>query len=106
MFGIVMTMEPYHLVNTPEFRHVLPTSDVPTVVASASELEDAVVATAPTLEESVLARIEQPPPAGWSLRALADGRPVINPILDEAWALYPWGAEPATPQDTGASAES
>ncbi|MGW3652459.1 hypothetical protein [Streptomyces sp. NPDC000878] len=106
MFGIVMTMEPYHLVNTPEFRHVLPSTDVPTVVASANELEDAVVATTPSLEEAILARIEQPPPAGWSLRALADGRPVINPILDEAWALYPWGAEHTAPPEGGASAES
>jgi hypothetical protein len=103
MFGIVMTMEPYHLVNTPEFRHVLPATDVPTVVASASELEDAVVATDPSLEEAVLARIEQPPPAGWSLRALADGRPVINPILDEAWALYPWGTQSTVSQGGGAA---
>lgn len=106
MFGIVMTMEPYHLVNTPELRQVLPATDVPTVVASVSELEDAVVATAPSLEEAILAQIEQPPPAGWSLRALADGRPVISPILDEAWALLPWCTDHTTPPVSEAPAES
>lgn len=90
MFGIVVTMEPYHLVNTPDFRDTLPITDVPTLVAPASELEDAVIATDPGLEQALLAQIEQPTPAGWSLRALADGRPAINPILDEAWAAYPW----------------
>lgn len=98
MFGIVVTMESYHLVNTPEFRHVLPTTNVPTVVASASELEDAVVATHAGLEEAILAQIDQPPPGGWSLRDLASGRDVINPILDEAWAAYPWGTEPQVPR--------
>ncbi|MFJ5850840.1 hypothetical protein [Streptomyces sp. NPDC092903] len=91
MFGIVVTMEPYHLVNSPEFRNILPTTDVPTLVASANELEDAVVATDPGLEQALLAQIEQPTPAGWFLRTLVDGRPVINPILDEAWSAYPWG---------------
>ncbi|UYQ60671.1 hypothetical protein [Streptomyces peucetius] len=90
MFGLVITMEPYHLVNTPDFRDTLPTTDVPTLVAPASELEDAVIATDPGLEHALLAQIEQPTPAGWSLRALADGRPAINPILGGAWAAYPW----------------
>ncbi|MGW1641567.1 hypothetical protein [Streptomyces lavendulae] len=94
MFGIVVTMEPYHLVNTPAFRSVLPASDVPTVIASCSELEDAVVATDPGLETAVLASFEHPPPTGWSLRDLAGSRTVINPILEEAWEAYPWGGRP------------
>lgn len=91
MFGIVVTMEPYHLVNSPEFRGILPVTDVPTLVASASELEDAVVATDPGLGQALLAQLERPTPAGWSLRTFVDGQPVLNPILDEAWAAYPWG---------------
>ncbi|MFF3675861.1 hypothetical protein ACFYYS_18030 [Streptomyces sp. NPDC002120] len=94
MFGIVVTMEPYHLVNTPAFRDVLPETVVPTVVASCSELEDAVVAADPGLEAAVLAHIEQPPAGGWSLRDVAGQRTVINPILEEAWAALPWGAPP------------
>ncbi|MFE2146639.1 hypothetical protein ACFXA3_33780 [Streptomyces sp. NPDC059456] len=92
MFGIVVTMEPYHLVNTPAFRSVLPDTDVPTVVASCSELEDAVVATDPGLEAAILAHVEEPPPEGWSLRSMAGSRTVINPILDQAWEALPWGA--------------
>ncbi|MFJ6354807.1 hypothetical protein ACIQKB_35790 [Streptomyces sp. NPDC092046] len=94
LFGIVVTMEPYHLVNTPWFRGGLPATDVPTVVASCSELEDAVVSTCPGLEAGILAHIEQPPPGGWSLRSMAGGRTVINPILEEAWEAYPWGTPP------------
>ncbi|MFF4265799.1 hypothetical protein [Streptomyces virginiae] len=91
--GVVVTMEPFHLFNAPEFRSVLPATTVPTVVASASELEDAVVLTENSLEQALLAHIKQPPPGGWSLRDLSQGRTAINPILDEAWAAYPWGAE-------------
>ncbi|MER6913986.1 hypothetical protein ABT354_20125 [Streptomyces sp. NPDC000594] len=89
VFGLVVTMEPYHLINSPDFRHVLPDTDVPTLIASVSELEDAVTATDPGLEQALLTWIEEP--VGWSLRALADGRSVINPVLDEAWSAYPWG---------------
>ncbi|MGW0885847.1 hypothetical protein [Streptomyces sp. NPDC002671] len=105
MFGIAVTMEPYHLVNSPEFRDALPATDIPTAVASASELEDAVVANAPGLEEAILAQIEQPPPGGWSLRAPASGRTDINPILDEAWAAYPWGTEHTSPSGDTAAME-
>ncbi|MEU6310778.1 hypothetical protein [Streptomyces sp. NPDC047014] len=94
MFGIVVTLEPYHLVNTPWFRAELPATDVPTVVASCSELEDAVVATGPGLEVGILAHIKQPPPDGWSLRSLAGDRTVINPILSDAWGALPWGTQP------------
>ncbi|MFI5867464.1 hypothetical protein [Streptomyces sp. NPDC051546] len=95
MFGIVVTMEPYHLVNTPWFRAELPATDVPTVVASCSELEDAVVAPGPGLEAGILAHIEQPPPDGWSLRSLAGERTAINPILAQAWEALAWGAPSA-----------
>lgn len=92
MFGIVVTMEPYHWVNAPEFRSALPDTVVPTVVASAGELEDAVVATDPTLREAILAQLDQTPPGGLSLRTMSRGRTVINPILDQAWATFPWGS--------------
>ncbi|MFE5795790.1 hypothetical protein ACFQ8C_24895 [Streptomyces sp. NPDC056503] len=90
MFGLAITMEPYHFANTPGFRETLPATDIPTLVASVSELEDAVVATGPSLEQALLAEIEQPMNEGWSLRSIADGRPVINTILEEAWAICPW----------------
>ncbi|MEY2227921.1 hypothetical protein [Streptomyces sp. BF23-19] len=108
MFGIVVTMEPYHWVNAPEFRSVLPpdSDGVSTVIASAGELEDAVVSTGPSLREAILGQIDQAPPGGWSLRALTSGRTVINPILDAAWSAFPWGDHHATPAGdtaTGAS---
>ncbi|MFJ9580699.1 nuclease-related domain-containing protein [Streptomyces sp. NPDC101191] len=96
VFGIVVTMEPYHLINAPDFRGLLPETVVPTVVASAGELEDAVVATDPGMEEGIVSRIGRPPPGGWSLRDLAGGRTAINPILDQAWETSPWGTEHAS----------
>ncbi|MGW0334286.1 hypothetical protein ACWD0J_20860 [Streptomyces sp. NPDC003011] len=92
-FGIVVTMEPYHLVNSPDFRVLLPD----TAIASAGELEDVVVAADPGLQEGIASRLGQPPPGGWSLRDLASGRVVINPVLDQGWAAYPWGTEHASP---------
>lgn len=92
-FGIVVTMEPYHLINAPDFRTLLPSTTVPTAVASASELEDAVVAVDPCLESVVVSRMGHPPAGGWSLRDLIGGGAIINPILDQAWEAYPWGTE-------------
>ncbi|MFE3129335.1 hypothetical protein ACFXHD_38640 [Streptomyces hydrogenans] len=90
MFGLVVTMEPYHFVNDPGVRNVLPPTDIPTLVAAVSELEDAVISTNPGLEQALLARINQPAPGEWNLRALVGERSGINPILDEAWAACPW----------------
>ncbi|MEU8542981.1 hypothetical protein AB0C52_23845 [Streptomyces sp. NPDC048717] len=67
----VMTSRPAVLVNTPDFRNTLTTTDVPTLIAPVSELEDAAIATGSDLGQTLLAQIEQPTPAGWSLRALA-----------------------------------
>ncbi|MGX1480464.1 UNVERIFIED_CONTAM: hypothetical protein RKD50_009272 [Streptomyces canus] len=90
-------MEPYHLVNSPDFRVLLPETAVPTAIASAGELEDVVVAADPGLREGFVSRLGQPPPGGWSLRDLASGRVVINPVLDQGWAAYPWGTGHASP---------
>ena len=77
-FGIVVTMEPYHLVNFPDFRVLLPDTAVPTAIASTGELEDVVVAADPGPQEGIVSWLGQPPPGGWSLRDLASGRVVIN----------------------------
>ncbi|MFE9812954.1 hypothetical protein [Streptomyces sp. NPDC005548] len=79
-FGIGVPMEPYHLINAPDFRSLLPATTIPTAVASASELEDAVVAVDPGLEDAVVSTMRQPPPGGWSLRDLIGGQAVIKQL--------------------------
>ncbi|MFB7675843.1 hypothetical protein ACFC26_31000 [Kitasatospora purpeofusca] len=86
VLGMVVTMEEYHLVNSPEFRAVLPSVSFPVTVAAASELEEAV--TQPDLAD--LLRAGSVLPGGWSLRHGLEGRTIpLNPILAQAWEELP-----------------
>ncbi len=90
LLGMVVTMEPYHMVNAPEFRGVLAQSTVPVTVASVSELEDAVVLEGSSLASELLAGAS-PAPDGWSVREILAGRPLgENPILTAAWDSLPF----------------
>ncbi|MFJ9167363.1 hypothetical protein ACIRN5_23675, partial [Lysinibacillus fusiformis] len=89
LLGMVVTMEPYHLVNSSEFRSVLPTATFPVTVAAVSELEDAVVVGDTTVSD--LLRTGSTSPDGWSIRASLDGRIFgENPILAKAWETLPF----------------
>lgn len=48
--------------------------------------EDAVVAVDPGLQEGIVSRLGQPPPAGWFLRDLASGRVARADEAVAAWA--------------------
>ncbi|MEV7123888.1 nuclease-related domain-containing protein [Kitasatospora griseola] len=86
VLGMVVTMEEYHLVNSLEFRSVLPSTSFPVTVAAANELEEAV--TQPDLAD--LLRAGSVLPAGWSLRHGLEGRTIpLNPILARAWEELP-----------------
>ncbi|MFD8782556.1 hypothetical protein [Kitasatospora sp. NPDC059599] len=89
ILGTVLTMEPYHLVNSPEFRSVLPTASFPVAVAAASELEDAVTITDTTISDLLLTGSRSP--GGWSIRASLNDRVLgENPVLAQAWEELPF----------------
>ncbi|MEU5387166.1 hypothetical protein [Kitasatospora cineracea] len=86
VLGMVVTMEPYHHINSPGLRTALPRAPFPVTVASANELEEAV--TVPNLGELLLAGARSP--GDWSIRrSLGDRRIPENPILAEAWEQLP-----------------
>ena len=97
ILGMVVTMEPYHMINAPEFRSVLPAGTVSTTIAAIGELEDAVTVTDTSLSTILLAGSQSGiPGGGWSVRtALGDHTLELNPILDQAWAATPF-AKPET----------
>jgi hypothetical protein len=94
--GLVVTLEPFHLVNTFVYEDVLSRPSIPTAVASAHELEG-VVATlegAKDVGVRLLHALEDadhpsPPALG---RAAADLPSLPNPFLEAAWDRFtkPW----------------
>ncbi|WP_043686631.1 hypothetical protein [Streptomyces xylophagus] len=110
VLGMIVTMEPYHLINAPEFRSVFPAGAVSTTIAAIGEVEDAVTVADTSLSAILLAGAQagaSTPGGGWSLRsALGDHPLAMNPVLDQAWETTPLreaqGDGPAlNPQDPG-----
>lgn len=92
--GLVVTLEPFHMVNTPFFDNVLTRPQTPTIVASAHELEGVVadLRDAPDTGARLLSALS---PETWkfNLRSAVDDLPTQrNPILDDAWQRFtlPW----------------
>ena len=102
VLGMIVTMEPYHMVNAPEFRSVLPPGAVSTTIAAIGEVEDAVTVTDTPLSAVLLAGARagaSTPGGGWSLRTALGDHPLgMNPILDQAWAVTPFARPVATHQ--------
>ncbi|MEU1601563.1 hypothetical protein ABZ468_55280 [Streptomyces sp. NPDC005708] len=91
ILGMVVTMDVYHMVNSPEFRSALPETTVPATITAIGELEDAVTVTDASLSTILLDGARSASPGGWWLRADLAGHDTVawNPILDEAWIAYP-----------------
>jgi hypothetical protein len=93
IFGLVVTLEPYYLVNNPLIRHVLVDPGLPTHTTSIRELEHLVAISG---EESVadflLEVMTDPERSTWDFFAALGDRSVAsrNRILDAAWAQFPW----------------
>ncbi|MGW2891818.1 hypothetical protein ACWDDN_42245 [Streptomyces griseoruber] len=96
VLGMIVTMEPYHMINAPEFRSVFPAGTVSTTIAAIGEVEDAVTVTDTSLSTILLSGAQAgatTPGGGWSLRtALGDHPLEMNPILDQAWEATPFVA--------------
>ena len=90
--GLVVTLEPFHNVNTILCEGILPSTAVPTATVSSHDLENvvAILASEPDAGSRILAALTHPgasiPP---SLRtAVAGLKNVANPILAECWQRW------------------
>ena len=96
--GLVVTLEPFHLVNTDWYSDVLVRPSIPTTVVSAHELEStiAVLRAQVDVGERILNALSNGTPANpvHLSAAGADLENVPNPLLSAAWDRFsaPWSA--------------
>ncbi len=93
--GLVVTLEPFHMVNTDLYNDVFQRPSIPTTVVSSHELEGAVAMLrgAADLGARLLAALSPVDGVVTSLSRAAQGlRNATNPLLDEAWQRFsePW----------------
>ncbi len=100
LVGLIVTMEPFHTVNTPFTAGNLPAPDIPYRICSASELEHLVTVTDMSIGRLLMGYMTDAEKTGWSVRsALSRHVRSRNAILDTAWATLPWKDEPHTDAD-------
>ncbi|CAM5344148.1 putative protein OS=Streptomyces griseomycini OX=66895 GN=FHS37_007658 PE=4 SV=1 [Streptomyces griseomycini] len=89
--GLIVTMEPFHIVNAPVQRPQLPATTVPVTVCSISELENMVTITDAPVGRLLLERAADPQRSTYALReALSGHTHARNAVLDAGWDSYPW----------------
>ncbi|MFC8454794.1 hypothetical protein [Kitasatospora sp. NPDC057223] len=89
--GLVVTLEPFHIVNAPLPMPNLTKPPIFTTVASASELEQLVCFTEDSPSKLLLERAADPQRSTWDLNAAFANRECApNPVLEEAWSILPW----------------
>ncbi|MFM9458336.1 hypothetical protein, partial [Streptomyces europaeiscabiei] len=102
--GLIVTMEPFHIVNAPLQRPQLPATTVPVTVCSISELENMVTIDDAPVGRLLLERAADSERSTYALReALLGHTHTRNTVLDAGWDSYPWrdaaaahtGSEPA-----------
>ncbi len=99
LVGLVVTMEPFHTVNTPFTRGYLPACDIPYRVCGALELEQLVTVSDISAGRLLLDHLTDPQKDGWSVQSALTGHEGgRNQIIDDAWATYPWKSEPEESQ--------
>lgn len=87
--GLVVTLEPFHLIDTFLYEDVLPRTRVPTCTASAHEVEAAVAALAgrPDAGARLFKALTPFPPAPPALRHACDGlASQPNPLIESYWS--------------------
>lgn len=95
ILGLVITLEPFYLVNAYNF---LPATTTPVYVASAEELERLVTVTSTTASQLMLQH-HMEHAVGWHVRESFAGHTFEpNPIVESAWHRYPWSDSTADPR--------
>lgn len=104
--GLIVTMEPFHIVNAPVQRPQLRATTVPVTVCSISELENMVTITDAPAGRLLLERAADPQRSTYALsEALLGHTHARNAVLDAGWDSYPWrdaaaGQVPSEPAGT------
>jgi hypothetical protein len=102
VIGLVVTMEPFHVVNTPFVATTLPECSIPYRVCSAEEIEGLVGLLVPdgaNLGALLLEHMTDPDRDGHSIKVLIENKEMRrNRILDEAWASFEWPNPEALPE--------
>ncbi|MFF3547514.1 hypothetical protein ACFYXD_37495 [Streptomyces platensis] len=90
--GLIVTMEPFHIVNAPVQRPQLPATTVPVTVCSiGGELENTVTITDAPVGRLLLERAADAQRSTYALREALSGHPhARNAVLDAGWDSYPW----------------
>lgn len=99
--GIVVTAEPHHLINAPEYRDRLADPTIPSVAMSLEELENAVSLALAMDPSTVFTDLTNWQPdsgveLGPAIRRLYNQAGLTtwdNPVLDAAWSRYPFMPE-------------
>ncbi|PJT45618.1 hypothetical protein CWI85_37955 [Streptomyces albidoflavus] len=92
--GLIVTMEPFHIVNAPVQRPFLPATTVPVTVGSIGELEDMVTITDAPVGRLLLERAADAQRSTYALREALSGHDhARNPVLDAGWSSYPWSRD-------------
>ncbi|MEU2346757.1 hypothetical protein ABZ745_33915 [Streptomyces sp. NPDC013082] len=88
--GLIVTMEPFHIVNAPMQRPLLPAITVPVTVCSVGELEDMVTVIDAPVGRLLLERDADARRSTYALREALSGHDhARNPVLDARWSSYP-----------------
>jgi len=89
--GLVVTLEPFHLLQTLLYEDILGKAPLPIAITSAHELEGVVATLAerPDAGERLLRALTPDPPSPPSLsKAVKDLTPLPNPILVDGWDRF------------------
>ena len=91
--GIVVTLEPFHVINAPPYRQLLPQASVEVRFCAAFELEQLVKVEDRTVGEILLAYVRDPNMQDWAVEHAVQRQASSfrrNTVMDEAWATLPW----------------
>ena len=91
--GMVVTLEPYHVGNSRDFRGLLPDTQTRISLVDAAEIEAIVTINDAPIGSLLLERDADAERSTWALTdALKGHEHDRNPVLDAAWAATPWAS--------------
>lgn len=98
IIGLVITMEPFHVINAPMYRTLLPDCSVPYRVCSVHDLEALVALEGQSVGTFLLEFVNDPARHDWDVSSAVSGRPLgRNDVLAPAWEALPWRSRQTSP---------
>ncbi|TDL46493.1 hypothetical protein [Kocuria rosea] len=90
-FGLVVTMEDFHVINSPLHRHWYRNEEgIPSLVVSITELEWMVTIQQP-VDRFIMGLLTDPAKTGWSVRSqFGKVKHSRNAVIEKAWKSYPF----------------